>query len=120
MNSRIGRCMRRFRTGWVTVRCDAVAGPAARLLVRRFRLRRVFSSCVMLAAQLCRFGDWQFHAGTILHAAPDFDDSAWQSIEVGRPWRARDILVTRLWLGTGCILPCRERSEDWQLALLSP
>jgi hypothetical protein len=35
-------------------------------------------------------GDWQFHEGDDLAwASPDYDDSAWQAIQVGRSWEGQ-------------------------------
>jgi hypothetical protein len=35
-------------------------------------------------------GDWQFHEGDDLAwASPDYDDSAWQAIRVGRSWEGQ-------------------------------
>ena len=116
--------MRRFRTGWVTgsivalllVPACAVAGAQGPAAPRVFELRDVGRATVPLV------GDWQFHAGDDpAWAAPDFDDSAWQSIEVGRPWEGQGHpgYTGFGWYRLHLDMPANG-AEDWQLALLSP
>ena len=116
--------MRRFRTGWVTgsivalllVPACAVAGAQVPAAPRVFELRDVGRATVPLV------GDWQFHAGDDpAWAAPDFDDSAWQSIEVGRPWEGQGHpgYTGFGWYRLHLDMPANG-AEDWQLALLSP
>jgi phosphoserine phosphatase RsbU/P len=67
-------------------------------------------------------GDWQFHEGDDLAwASPDYDDSAWQAIQVGRSWEGQGHrnytgfawYRRRLVLGPGS-------ATGWTLALYLP
>jgi hypothetical protein len=67
-------------------------------------------------------GPWQFHTGDDpAWAAPSLDDSAWQPIEVGRPWEGQGHpdYTGFGWYRLHLTLP-QNAPADWTLALLLP
>lgn len=64
-------------------------------------------------------GLWQFHPGDDpAWAAPDFDDSGWRQIEVGRPWEGQGYrdLTGFAWYRRHVVLPAGLK-PGWELGL---
>lgn len=67
-------------------------------------------------------GPWQFHTGDDpAWAAPDFDDSNWQPIQVGRPWEGQGHpgYTGFGWYRLHVVVP-EGAQKDWTLALSLP
>jgi hypothetical protein len=90
--------------------------PSGALSQAAFALRDIGRATVPLDS------GWKFHTGDDQGwAAPGFDDSAWQSIEVSRPWEGQGHpgYTGFGWYRLHLTLPANAQA-DWTLALLLP
>jgi hypothetical protein len=108
--------MLRAITGLLLVAACAVACAQVPAASRVFALRNLGRATVPLD------GAWRFHTGDDpAWAAPGFDDSGWQAIDVGRAWEGQGhpYYTGFGWYRLHLDIPANG-AADWQLALLSP